>query len=385
MRNTFIMSKENEILSPFLFGKTVVENEFINRTSEIKHLWLNLRSGINTVLISPRRLGKSSLVRQTYILNQNVRDVKWCFIDMFSIRNEQAFYEKFCAELLKATSNKWNDLQKNIKKFFKAVVPQITVSADDLKSLKFGFQWNDIERNKEEILNLPETIAQKLGIKLIVCLDEFQNIANFSQAEDFEKELRSYWQHHNSVSYCIYGSKKTMMTEIFNLKNRAFYRFGDIMLLDRIATEHWQEFIMKKFAETGKTISSEQAKLIAEKMKNHPYYVQQFSHYVWENTANEVDNNTIEYALIRMLDANIALYQMEFDGLSNTQIELLKAIINGETQYTSVKVMRNYGVGTPQNISKNIKALENKDIISRSGKCIEILDPAFELWLKTVI
>jgi AAA+ ATPase superfamily predicted ATPase len=159
-------------LSPFLFGKTVVENEFINRTSEIEHLWLNLLSGINTILISPRRLGKSSLVRQTSILKKETQNTRWCFIDMFSIRNEQAFYEKFCTELLKATSTKWNDLQKNIKEFFKVVIPQITISADDFSSFKLCLQWNDIERDKAEILNLPETIAQKLGIKLIVCLEK---------------------------------------------------------------------------------------------------------------------------------------------------------------------------------------------------------------------
>lgn len=363
-----------------------MEDEFINRTDEIEHLWLNLRSGINTVLISPRRLGKSSLIRQTYMLNKDVPNVKWCFIDMFSIRNEQTFYERFSSEILKATATKWDDLQKNIKDFFKVIIPQITVSADDFKNLKVGFQWTDIERNKEEILDLPEKIAQKLNIKLIVCLDEFQNIANFSQAEDFEKELRSYWQRHKAVSYCIYGSKKTMMNEIFNQKNRAFYRFGDIMFLNRISTVHWEEFIQKKFSGTKKIISREQANLIAVSMKNHPYYVQQLSHYVWENTRNEVDDDIIEYALGRMLEANSALYQMEFDNLSNTQVELLKAIINGETQFTSlkVKVMRNYGVGTPQNISKNFKALENKDIINRSNKKVEILDPAFELWLKKI-
>lgn len=379
------MNNTTEITSPFMFGKTVIDNKFIDRTYEQEHLWLNLKSGINTVLISPRRIGKSSLVRQTFLNNRNAENIKWCFIDMFSIRSEQAFYEKFCTELLKATANQWDDLQKNMREFFKHVIPKITVSVDDFTNFKVGFQWDEVKKNKDEILNLPETIAQKLGIRLIICLDEFQNITNFNQAEDFEKELRSYWQNHNSVSYCIYGSKKTMMNEIFNKKNRAFYRFGDIMFLERISSEHWEKFITKKFEETGKTISLEQAKEIAYRMKNHPYYVQQLSHYIWENTSDCVSEKIIEYALDRLLDSNYALYQTEFENLNNTQVELLKAIINGEIQFMSVRVMRNYGVGTPQNIAKNIKSLESKDIISKQNKKTEILDPMFELWFQKVI
>lgn len=368
--------------SPFLFGKTVQNVEFVNRTREIEHLWLNMRSGINTILISPRRWGKSSLVKHTAAIKNEDNSVRWCFIDMFSVRSETNFYEKLSTELLKATSTKWQNWVENVKIFFKQIVPHINIGPEPTSTFSLSFQWDELERNREEIINLPEMIAQNLGIQLIVCIDEFQNIHTFENCDAFEKLLRSQWQHHQHVSYCLYGSKKTLMAEIFNRKNRAFYRFGDVIMLDKIVTEHWIPFIVEKFSGTGKLISSDLAEKIAVSMKNHPYYVQQLSHYVWEYTHTETTETTYQEALQRMLEVNTALYQYEIDNLSNTQLELLRVIIRGETQLMSQKNIQKYRIGAPSNVSKNIKILENQDFIERHNRKIELLDPALELWLK---
>ncbi|MDR0725876.1 MAG: ATP-binding protein [Prevotellaceae bacterium] len=371
--------------SPFLFGKTVVENSFINRTKDIEHLWLNMQSGINTVLISPRRWGKSSLVKHTSIIYAKEENVRWCFLDMFAIRNEADFYAKLTTELLKVTSSKWKNWVETTKSFFKQIVPQINMGIDPVNDFSVSFRWEDLTKNKDEILDFPEKIAQKFNIQLIVCIDEFQNINSFDSSDAFEKLLRSHWQHHQHVSYCLYGSKRTLMTEIFNKKNRAFYRFGDVIMLNKIATEHWTPFIVKKFSETGKIISENLSKKIVENMKNHTYYVQQLSHYVWENTDNEATDAILTTALDRLLEINTPFYQAETEHLNNTQIELLKAIVNGEKQLTAVKTLRSYRIGTPQNVIKNIKSLEKQDFIDKQNGVIELLDPAFEFWLKRIL
>jgi hypothetical protein len=369
--------------SPFLFGKTVFDQTFINRKEEIDHLWLNLRSGINTILISPRRYGKSSLVKHTAFLNSKNRTVKWCFIDMFTIRNEEDFCQVFSTEIIKATSTKWQDWQKTAANILGSLLPEITVGVNPPVDFKIKFNWQAIKSNKKEILNLPEKIAQKLNLKIIVCIDEFQNINTFSNSESFEKELRSYWQQHKRVSYCLYGSKRTLMAEIFNKKNRAFYRFGDLIMLDKISQKHWIEFIQSKFKQTKKIISKELASYIAEQMKNHPYYVQQYSHYIWELTEKTATQEILDKALRRLLDVNSALFQYEIENLSNTQLALLLAIKKGETNLTSIDTQKRYPIGTPNNITKNIKILEKKDFIERINKQIEFIDPVFELWFQT--
>jgi len=368
--------------SPFLFGKTVFDKTFINRKEEIEHLWLNLRSGINTVLISPRRYGKSSLVKHTAFLNSQDSTIKWCFIDMFTVRNEEDFCQTFSTEIIKATSTKWQDWQKIANKILGSLSPEIVIGVNPNIDFKIKMNWQTIKSNKKELLNLPEKIAQKLGLKIIVCLDEFQNIHTFSNSESFEKELRAYWQQHENVSYCIYGSKRTLMSEIFNKKNRAFYRFGDVIMLDKISQEHWVEFIQSKFNQTQKLITTELSGCIAERMKNHPYYVQQYSHYIWELTEKNATQEILDRALERLLDVNSTLFQFEVENLSNTQLSLLIAIKKGETNLMSIETLKRYPIGTPTNISKNIKILEKKDFIERINKQILFIDPVFELWFQ---
>jgi hypothetical protein len=172
------------------------------------------------------------------------------------------------------------------------------------------------------------------------------------------------------------------MSDIFNKRNRAFYLFGDVMLLDKIAVEHWEPFIVECFKKTGKSISETLANQIAETMKGHPYYVQQYAHYVWEHTANVVKEAFLPICLERLLEVNQILYQREIEGLTIKQINLLEAITKQETQFTSVKTMTNYRLGTPHNVSKNLKKLQYLDIIEKTKNKAVFLDPAFELWFR---
>ena len=371
-----------ELQSPFLFGITVASEDFVNRSENISHLWLNMISGINTALISPRRWGKSSLVKRVAQLKSSDKKTKWCFLDMFSVRNEEEFYEKLSREVIKTTSTKWEEWVMSAKDFFKHLIPKVTFGTDPINDFSVSFELEELKKHRDEILNLPETVAKKQNVRLIVCIDEFQNIHNFKEAEAFEKFLRSIWQHHENVSYCLYGSKRHLMSDIFNKRNRAFYLFGDIMLLDKIAVEHWEPFIVERFRKTGKTISRALANQIATTMKGHPYYVQQYAHYVWENTNTTVTEASLSTCLERILEVNQILYQREIEDLTITQINLLEAIANEETQFTSVKTMTDYRLGTSHNVLKNMKKLQYLDVIEKTKNKAIFLDPAFELWFK---
>ena len=95
---------------------------------------------------------------------------------------------------------------------------------------------------------------------MVICLDEFQQIAEFPDSLTFQKKLRSVWQHQQAVNYCMFGSKRHLMEKIFNDKSMPFYKFGDMMFLQKIPASEWIPFICGKFEETGKHIREEQAK-----------------------------------------------------------------------------------------------------------------------------
>lgn len=370
-------------ISPFIYGSTVSRRSFTNRDEEIARLKANLLGGTNTTIISPRRWGKSSLVEHvTDSIREEHKDIRTVMIDLFTVNREEEFLEKFASEVLKASSSRWQEWIENSKKIFRNIIPKIQISVDPVNSFSISFDWDELKKQSDEILNLPEKVATEKKIKLIVCLDEFQIISGFRGYSELEKRMRALWQRHKSVTYCIYGSQRHMMAEIFNNPSKPFYRFGDIIMLPKIDRKNWIAFICKSFKETGKDITAEESAMIADLMQCHPWYVQQLSHYTWNLTRKSVTKTDIITSLNELINANMPFYQNQTENLSSTQLNLLKAIAEGEKQLTSSRVMNEYHLGTPRNVSKNKTLLFNNDIIGKSDGSYYFLDPAFELWFR---
>lgn len=367
--------------SPFKYGRIVTGESFINRSEDIKRIRQNIGSGINTLLISPRRWGKSSLMKQIAYLNKD-KKTKYAFIDFFNIRTEEDFLEKYSTEIIKCSISKKEELLQAGKNFFEKISPSFSFGTDPVNDFSLSFSWREAQKSKEEIINLPETIARKKGIRIVVCIDEFQGITKLKDHVSFEQELRSYWQHHENACYCLYGSRKHMMLEIFKTESRAFYRFGDLFLLGKIPEKHWLEFIQKSFKNTGKRIKKELVNEMIQSTNNHPDYLQQLCHNVWNATESEATHEIIETAMDLVVRSNALHFQDICEALSNTQLNLVFAILDGETKLTAAATMQKYNLGTPRNVSKNKKVLEEKDIVEIHGENITFNDPIFEYWLR---
>jgi hypothetical protein len=213
-----------------------------------------------------------------------------------------------------------------------------------------------------------------------VCIDEFQNIANFEDSLAFQRKLRTIWQKHQDVAYCLYGSKRHMLADIFENKAMPFYKFGETVFLKKISGEYWIEYIVQQFRDTGKSILPELAGKIAMLMENHPYFVQFFAKNVWVNTTEICSQAIIESTLDELLVQSSLMFQRELDNLTNKQINFLKALIEGVTQFSSKEVLSNYDLGAQSNIKRIKTALENREIIDLWGDKIEFIDPLFKLW-----
>lgn len=369
--------------SPFVFGTTVSRVAFTNREQELERLYANLTQGINTMLISPRRWGKSSLVEKLIVeVNRKEEQIKTVSIDLFSAGSEEEFLELFAREVIKASSTRWEEWLSVGKEFFHQLVPKLSVGLNPNIDFTVGFDWKEIKKYRDEILDLPERIAQKKGLKYLICLDEFQNLASFDQYEQFEKSMRATWQRQKAVTYCLYGSRRHMMADIFTNPSKPFYRFGDVLLLEKIKRDKWTVFIQESFENGKKQISEALAALIPEFMADHSWYVQQLAHYTWQKSAKKVKLEDIQAALIELIATNSPFYQREIESISRGQLNLLKAIANKEEKLTSMEMLDKYKLGTSGNVVKNRNVLLNLDIIHDHNGVIEFLDPAFERWFK---
>jgi hypothetical protein len=372
--------------SPFSYGVTVGGKTFTNRDLEKSYLKSNFQNGIHTILISPRRWGKSSLVEQVVSeLEEKKSKLVFVLLDLYSVNSIESFMEVFAKEIIKATSNKIEEIALSGKNIFKKIIPKISFGIDPNSDFSVSFDWAEIPKHIDELLQIPETVAQKKDIKLVICLDEFQQIALFENYPSFEKKMRAIWQRQKNVTYCLYGSKKDMMKDIFNNPSKPFYKFGDVMMLEKINKDEWVKYIISRFRETKKRISPTLASKIAELMDNHSWYVQQLSHFTWLKTEEIATESEINKALEEVIYMNTPFFQHEYESLNKTQVNLLKAIADGQTQLTSMAVIQKYNIGTSNNILKNKVYLMKKDIIDFQNNTYQFLDPVFRIWFERVI
>ena len=369
--------------SPFQFGTLATEDNFIDRTEDRALLKQLLSSHINVMLISPRRWGKSSLVKKAMTeLSEEDKNIRICYIDAFSIGSESEFYRMFASQVIACASTKVERWIEDAKKFLTGVIPQVVINDQVNDFMAFDLKFIPQEQDKMTILQLPEMLAKEKGIKIIVCIDEFQQLANLPEYKDMEGKMRSVWQQQQLTSYCLYGSKRNMMLNIFNNSNSPFYRFGQVIFMQKIAKEHWVPFIRRSFEKTDKVISSDFAERICDTVACHSWYLQQLCYFIWSFTASEVTEEIFALGLKQVININTPMFQNDTENLSSTQIEMLKAIADGEQHFSSQAVMQVYRLGNPNTIVKNKKILQNKDVIEKNKDKFVFVDPIYRLWFK---
>ena len=367
---------------PFVFGVATSGDNFTDREKETQRLLLNFTHGVNTILISPRRWGKTSLVKKVAQLAQT-KTRKIVYLDIFSCRTESEFYRLFATSVLKQTSSKWDEWVENTKQFLAHINPKISIGTDPMNDFSISFEYSMQDNAGHDILQLPEKIAIEKGIQIVICIDEFQQISDFEDSKTFQKKLRTVWQLQQHVSYCLFGSKKHLMNELFEKKNLPFYKFGDAIYLTKIETKYWIEYICKRFENTGKHISPELAKEICRLVDNHSSYVQQLAWLLWIRTTDIATEEQLTHALEDLLDQNNILFQSETENLSAYQMNFLKAVIDGiHSKFSSKEIILKYNLGTSANIVRLKSALLQKELIETDGKEIILADPVFGVWFK---
>ncbi len=367
---------------PFIFGIAVSGDNFTDRKKETERLLLNFQHGVNTVLISPRRWGKTSLVQKVCRLAQSDK-LKIVYLDIFFCRSDKEFYNAFATAIIKQTSSKFEEWLDNAKLFLSRITPKISIGPDPMTDFSISLEMNPKSEDIDEILQLPEKIAQKKNCSIIICIDEFQQIAEFSDSKTFQKRLRTVWQLQKNVSYCLFGSKKHLMNELFENKSYPFYKFGDAIYLQKIGTQDWVEYICNRFSVTGKQISEQLAERICQAVDNHSSYVQQLAWLVWIHTDKIATEKDFESAYQDIIDQNTPLFEKQTESLTTYQMNFLRAVLDGvHSEFTKQEILNKYQLGTSANISIVKRALEKKELIEIEKRKIIIPDPIMSVWLK---
>ena len=370
---------------PFVFGTPVGSDYFIGREDEIERLRMNFNSGVNTILMSPRRWGKTSLVKKVAEENTNP-NLLIVRMDIFACRSEYDFYNNFSNAILVQTASKFEEWKEIAKGFIERLTPKLSLTPDLTTEYSVSLGITPQTHTPEEILELPQTIARRKKCDLVICIDEFQQIGELPDSLTVQKRMRSIWQHQENVHYCLYGSKMHMMMNLFQKKSYPFYKFGDILNLKPIPLDIWVPYIQERFKRYGKKIGRKEIEKLCNITEYQASYVQQLAYSTLLATVDETDDTAVEVAIQDVLSQNSIAFIEQTQSLTTYQLNFLRAVLDGVgSGFGEARIREKYRLGSPSNIKRLRDALIDKEIIEVTENGLIIGDPILRLWLKKLL
>lgn len=373
---------QTDLQKPFVFGQAIGENHFIGREREQKRLMANFLHGINTILMAPRRWGKTSLVKRMISEIQNDK-IKIIYLDAYFCRDEYDFYNHFAEAILHQTNSKFEQWTDAAAEFLTRLTPKISYNVPSAEEFSVSLGITPRTHKPEEVLQLPEVIAQRKNIHLVVCIDEFQQIGEFADSLTVQKRMRSVWQHQENVNYCLFGSKKHLLQNIFLKSSYPFYKFGDIIPLDPIPENLWLPYLQQGFKSWGKELPRNISNLLCQLVQLHPSYVQQLAWLTLLNTETVATEQALEQGMNDLINENSALFIQQTEQLTPYQLNFLYAMLDGvSSDFAKVDIREQYHLGAYSNIARLKTALIEKELIDVERGKVVFSDPVFALWLK---
>src|SRR3954468_8403744 len=270
--------------NPFVYGEVVPAAAFVNRVDELDRLVGDLAAGQKVFLISPRRYGKSSLIRQA-LSAVSRRGFLTVEVTVSSFSSYVAFLEGY-ARALVAAETKWDRARAWLKEAVRSARTEIryTPGESPLGSLTVSFPAvksdRDVSRLAQDVFALPGRLADARRRKVVVALDEFQAIGEFNGGS-VESAMRAAVQHQRDVGYVFAGSEPTLMERMLTPK-RPFYKAGPVMRLEKIPADEFAAAIDSRFKRSGMKPDQGLGDAVVALAGNLPYDVQRLAHETWD-------------------------------------------------------------------------------------------------------
>lgn len=356
--------------NPFKFGTVVDGPYFTDREEEIAKISSYIKGENHLILISPRRFGKTSLIRK--VVNESGR--KYVFLDMQIVLSAA----DFASQLLKRVYRIY-PVQK-LKNFIKSfrLIPVVNLNPVTGEA-EIAFKPGSKELTPlEDVLNLIEKLATDKR-KIIIILDEFQDIFRIDAGLD--RFLRSVMQNHRHINYVFMGSGESMIREIFEKKGSPFYCFGSLMVLGKIPKEKFSKFLKEKFrriTDQGNELAGE----ILSITDSHPYYTQQLAFTIWEQLARtSFTHKTVETAANEIVQSHDNDYERLWNTLNRTDMTVLTGMALNDISPLSDEFSKLYGAGAASTVFSTLQRLANKGLLIKEGSGYKIDDPFLRRWI----
>lgn len=371
------------IHNPFITTGYVSPEYFCDRQIESQQLIQDILGHSNTVLISPRRMGKTGLIEYCFDQKEIKDNFNTIFIDIYSTLNLNDFVFMLGNKICKTLKSKDKQLLELFVKVVKSI--QFTVGFDESGAINGSFGLGDIkdtQKSLEEIFQYLEASKRPC----VIAIDEFQQIAKYPE-KNVEALLRTYVQHCKNATFIFAGSQRHILQNMFTSSSKPFYHSSNILSLNAIQKDKYVDFASDMFARYGKSCGKEIIANLYDLLEGHTWYLQMVLYLAFYMTEKECSQKIIEEALQKRVMDNEDVYESILYGLSEKQQMVLKAIAFEEkaSQIQSAEFVNKYHLTSPSSVQSAVEKLLEKDLITIEKRTYRVDDRFFAMWLKQTL
>ena len=375
------MATEN----PFIVGKYLAPEYFCDREEETAFLRKRMQNGRNVALISPRRLGKTGLIRHFFQQADVQEQFYTFFIDIYatsSLTELVYLLGKAIFEQLKPRATAWRE------RFLQVV-----------SSLRIGFKLDAVTGNPTFDIGLgdiqsPETTLGEIFRYLeeadrpcIVAIDEFQQVAAYTE-QNTEAMLRTHIQQCRQTLFIFSGSKRHLMTQMFNSPAKPFYQSAIGMTLQPLDKDVYAEFARRLFVQNGRMLADGVAEEVYDYTEGYTWFMQMMMNELFALTpsGSTCTSELIANARLNILQTQDGIYRELMANLSIKQRQLLQAIAReGHVAgLTSSAFIRRHHLPSASSVQSAARPLLENDIITQTDGTYRLYDFFLSQWLASV-
>lgn len=341
---------------------------FCDRESELSYLKQNAKNGLNTIVHSPRRLGKSAIIHHLFHHLEKEESFETLYVDLFASDNLNDFARIF-GEVLLTKYHKKN-LVAGIKRLFKGLYASVSFSPDGSPSLNLGIGEGQVETSLNQLFDYLEQRKKPV----LVAFDEFQEIATYP--EKAEAALRTIIQRLENVHIIFSGSSMHILQNMFFSAKQPFYQSSQSMLIDKIPQDKYAAFIKNNFNEFDKNITKEAITHLLEFTESHTYYTQVICNISFYKTVKKLD---LDQA-IQITNEYIENRKMDFQGILkllpvNQQKVIIAIAKDGHiAKPTSVDFLMKYHLPSASSTLLAVNVLLDKEMIYKTKDGYTVYD-----------
>ena len=374
-------NKKSTPLNPFLLTGYVSPDYFCDREEEIKRLISALLNGRNVTLISPRRMGKTGLIRHAFHPLNVGKQAKCYYVDLYKTDSLSSLVEQLANVVLGSLDTTEDKIIRQVTTFFKSLRPLFSFdSLSGVPTFTVDVKPELAEYSLAEIFSYMEQSGQQC----VIAMDEFQSIVNYKD-KNVEALLRSHIQQLTSVHFIFSGSQRHVLENMFASANRPFYQSTQILNLFEIQEESYNRFARGKFEAHHQQIDEDVFDYMYQKLFGHTWYIQVLLNRLYEIGESPIKKELIDKVLADVVDENEATFQTFLRLISPAQVKLLRAIAaEGVVQQVfNQSFISKYHLGATSTVRSALKALVEKELVLDIKGNYQVYDRFFGLWLKS--